>query len=364
MERKLILENGMEFIGKGFGAQVDCISELVFNTAMVGYQEVITDPSYKGQMVIMTYPLIGNYGITDEDYESKSIHASGLIVREYNDKPSNFRYTKTLAEVLEESGVAGIAQVDTRMLTRIIREEGAQLGLITSIDTSLEEGLKRIREYVRPKQHVAQVTCKKKWYARTANPKYSIVAIDCGIKLSMISLLNQYRCNVTIVPYNTDAETIMAMKPDAVFLSNGPGNPEDVHEVIELIKKLQGQVPIMGICLGHQLIALANGMETYKLKFGHRGANHPVVDVRTNKITITSQNHSYSVKDCESKNSNIEITHYNLLDKTVEGLQIKKDYVFSVQYHPESAPGPLDSLNYFELMQNTIDEFKEAKGNE
>ena len=364
MERKLILENGMEFVGKGFGAQVDCISELVFNTAMVGYQEVITDPSYKGQMVIMTYPLIGNYGITDEDNESKAICASGLIVREYNDKPSNFRYTKTLAEVLEESGVAGIAQVDTRMLTRIIREEGAQLALITSVDTTLEEGLKRIDEYEREHNQVAQVTCKKKWYARTANPKYSVVAIDCGVKLSMISLLNQYRCNVTIVPYNTDAKTIMEMKPDAIFLSNGPGNPEDVKEVIELIKEIQGKLPIMGICLGHQLIALANGLKTYKLKFGHRGANHPVIDVRTDKITITSQNHSYAVKDIEDKNSDVTITHYNLLDKTVEGLEIKKDFVFSVQYHPESAPGPLDSLNFFELLQDTIETFWEVKGHE
>ena len=362
MERKLILENGMEFIGKGFGAEVDCISELVFNTAMVGYQEVITDPSYKGQMIVMTYPLIGNYGITDEDNESKSIHASGIIVREYNDKPSNFRYTKTLAEVLEESHVAGIAQIDTRMLTRVIREEGTQLALITSIDTSVEEGLKRIKEYVSPINQVAQVTCKKKWYARTANPEYSVVAIDCGIKLSMIRLLNEYHCNVTIVPYNTDAETIMAMKPDAVFISNGPGNPEDVGEVIELIKKLQGKVVIAGICLGHQLIALANGLETYKLKFGHRGVNHPVLDVRTNKITITSQNHSYVVK--ENKNSEVEITHYNLLDKTVEGLQIKKDYVFSVQFHPESGHGPLGSLNYFELLQNMIEEYKGAKGHE
>lgn len=359
MERKLILANGTEFIGSGFGADGEVIAELVFNTSMVGYQEIITDPSYTDQMVIMTYPLIGNYGITDEDNESKMISISGMIIREYNDKPSNFRYTKTLAEVLEEANVVGITRIDTRMLTRIIRNEGSMLALITDETTSLEEGLEKIRNYVVPHNQVEKVTCKKKWYSRTSNPNYSVVAIDSGIKYNIIRSLNAKGCNVTIVPTSISYEEIMEMKPDGVFLSNGPGDPEDNQGVIELIKKLQGKVPLFGICLGHQMIALANGLKTYKLKFGHRGGNHPVRNLETGRIEITSQNHSYAVDSSSNPNPDLKFTHMNVLDNTVEGLKIEKDYAFSVQYHPESAPGPQDSSYLFDQFIDLMKKWKE-----
>lgn len=347
MNRKLILANGRELYGQGFGAMTSSIAELVFNTSMVGYQEIITDPSYTTQMVVMTYPLVGNYGITEEDNESKGSTMGGFIVREYQAKPSNFRYTKTLSEVLEEYGIPGISQIDTRMLTRIIREEGSMPALITDASTSLAEGMAMLQAY-RPLVHpVSFVSCKKIWYSRTANPRYHVVAVDCGIKYGIIRQLNQKGCNVTIVPYDTDSTTILNMKPDGVFFSNGPGDPAQVTEVIALIRSLQGKVPIFGICLGHQLIALANGCTTYKMKFGHRGGNHPVKHLLTNRIEITSQNHSYAVDAKGPKADALEFTHMNLLDHTVEGLRIASDYLFSVQYHPESNPGPQDSTYLF-----------------
>lgn len=360
MERKLILENGTEFIGSGFGASGEVIAELVFNTSMVGYQEIITDPSYTDQMVIMTYPLIGNYGITDEDNESKMISISGMIIREYNDKPSNFRYTKTLAEVLEEANVVGITRIDTRMLTRIIRNEGSMLALITDETTTLQEGLEKIRNYQIPHNQVEKVTCKKKWYSRTSNPEYSVVAIDSGIKYNIIRSLNQKGCNVTIVPTSITYEEILQMKPDGVFLSNGPGDPQDNQKVINLIQKLQGNIPLFGICLGHQMIALANGLRTYKLKFGHRGGNHPVKNLETGRIEITSQNHSYAVDGNYNPNPDLQFTHINVLDQTVEGLKIEKDYAFSVQYHPESAPGPQDSSYLFDQFIDMMKKWRDA----
>jgi len=359
MERKLILANGTEFIGSGFGAEGEVIAELVFNTSMVGYQEIITDPSYTDQMVIMTYPLIGNYGITDEDNESKMISISGMIIREYNDKPSNFRYTKTLAEVLEEANVVGITRIDTRMLTRIIRNEGSMLALITDETTTLEEGLEKIRNYKVPHNQVEKVTCKKKWYSRTSNPEFSVVAIDSGIKYNIVRSLNAKGCNVTIVPTSITYEEIMEMKPDGVFLSNGPGDPEDNQSVIELIKKLQGNIPLFGICLGHQMIALANGLKTYKLKFGHRGGNHPVRNLENGRVEITSQNHSYAVDSNSNCNPDLTFTHINVLDNTVEGLKIEKDYAFSVQYHPESAPGPQDSIYLFDQFIELMKKWRE-----
>lgn len=358
MERKLILANGVEFIGKGFGASVDSIAELVFNTSMAGYQEVITDPSYTTQMVVMTYPLIGNYGITEEDNESKTSSMGGLIVREYNDKPSNFRYTKTLAETLEEYGVPGIAQIDTRKLTRMIRQEGSQLALITDCSTTVEEGLRKIAEYQRPVNPVGSVSCKKIWYSRTANPSYTVIAIDCGIKYGIVRQFNQKGCNVIIVPYDTDVQTMINMKADGLFISNGPGDPTQVTCVIERIKQLQGTIPIFGICLGHQLIALANGGSTYKMKFGHRGGNHPVKNLLTGKIEITSQNHSYAVDALVNNHPSLEFTHINLLDQTVEGLRIKDQHIFSVQYHPESQPGPQDSSYLFDQFIMMMKEFK------
>ena len=357
--RKLILEDGSEYMGYSFGAVNQRVCEIVFNTSMVGYQEIVSDPSYTDQMVCMTYPLIGNYGITDDDYESKNISIGGLIVRDYNDMPSNFRYTKTLSELLEENDIPAITGIDTRKLTRSIRDIGARRGIITDPATSAEEGMDIIEKTPVPHDAVSRVTCKKKWYSRTSNHRFNVVAVDCGIKLNIVRELNRFGCNVTIVPFDTTAEEIEFMNPDGVFLSNGPGDPEDVVPVIETVKKLRGKYPIFGICLGHQIISLAYGAQTYKLKFGHRGGNHPVKNLATGKIEITSQNHSYAVKTDSVEGTGLKITHMNLLDDTVEGVECKEDRVFSVQYHPESSPGPQDSTYLFDKFINILEEAKQ-----
>ncbi len=346
--RKLVFENGEEYCGSGFGSPRDAVCEIVFNTSMTGYQEIISDPSYTGQAVVMTYPLIGNYGTADEDYETKNPHIGGLIVREYNDFPSNFRYTKTLSEVMEENGIPGISGVDTRKLTRIIRNHGTGRVLITDAETKTEDAVSILQRTPVPHDAVAQVSCKKRWYARTANARYNVAAIDCGIKLNMIRALNQRGCNVTVLPYSATAEEVAKLKPDGILLSNGPGNPEDVQPVIRLVRELRGSFPIFGICLGHQMICLACGAETYKLKFGHRGGNHPVLDLETGKIEITSQNHSYAVREESLRNTGLAVTHRNLLDNTVEGVADPDSNMFGIQYHPESAPGPQDSGYLFD----------------
>ncbi len=346
--KKIVLENGQEFYGYGFGADKEAINEIVFNTSMVGYQEIISDPSYTDQMVCMTYPLIGNYGITDEDYETRVPTMGGLIVREYNDLPSNFRYTKTLSEVLDEYDIPAISGVDTRMITRIIRDEGSQKVIICDADVPYEEALRKVKEYVIPTDMVSRVSCKKRWYSRTPNHKYDVVAIDCGIKLNIIRKLNEKGCNVTVVPYNVTSQEILNMKPDGLFLSNGPGNPEDVQTVINVVRELKGKLPIFGICLGHQMISLALGASTFKMKFGHRGGNHPVKNLANGKLEITSQNHSYAVDVNSLEGTELTLTHMNLLDETAEGVKSEKNKLFSVQYHPESAPGPQDSSYLFD----------------
>ena len=354
IDRKIILEDGSEYYGYGFGSRDNRVCEIVFNTSMVGYQEIVSDPSYTDQMVVMTYPLIGNYGITDDDFESKNISIGGMIVRDYNDMPSNFRYTKTLSELLEENGIPGITGVDTRKLTRSIRDIGSRRVLITDPDTSLEAGLQIIRDTPIPHDAVPRVTSTKTWYSRTSNHRFNVVAVDCGIKLNIVRSLNRYGCNVTIVPYDTTPEEIAFMNPDGIFLSNGPGDPEDVTPVIHTVKELRGRYPIFGICLGHQIISLAYGAKTYKLKFGHRGGNHPVKNLQTGKIEITSQNHSYAVDMDSVAGTDLTVTHVNLLDQTVEGVECAEDNVFSVQYHPESAPGPQDSTYLFEKFINIM----------
>ena len=348
-DKKIILENGKEFYGYGFGAiNKTVINEIVFNTSMVGYQEIISDPSYTDQMVCMTYPLIGNYGICDEDYETRIPTMGGLIVREYNDLPSNFRYTKTLSEVLDEYDIPAISGVDTRMITRIIRDEGSQKVMLCDADMPYDEAYKMLLDYKIPTDMVSRVSCKKRWYSRTPNHKYDVVAVDCGIKLNIIRKLNEKGCNVTVVPYNTTAEEILNMRPDGLFLSNGPGNPEDVTSVIEVVKELKGKLPIFGICLGHQMISLALGAKTFKMKFGHRGGNHPVMNMENGKIEITSQNHSYAVDVNSLEGTPLTLTHKNLLDNTAEGVKAEDYKIFSVQYHPESAPGPQDSAYLFD----------------
>ena len=352
--RKIVLEDGSEYYGYGFGADTEKICEVVFNTSMVGYQEIVSDPSYTYQMVVMTYPIIGNYGINDDDFETKKPTIGGLIVKDYNNIPSNFRYTYTLSELLEEYDIPGIYGIDTRKLTRSIRDLGSRKVIITSNKTKTEDALKKLKEYKIPKDAVSQVSCKKKWYSRTTNARFNIVAIDCGIKLNIVRSLNKHGGNVIVVPYNTTAEEILALKPDGIFISNGPGDPQDVKETINTIKNLIGKKPIFGICLGHQIISLAYGAKTYKLKFGHRGGNHPVKNLKTGKIEITSQNHSYAVDNKSLEKTDLEVTHINLLDNTIEGVECKKDKVFSVQYHPESAPGPQDSGYLFDEFFNML----------
>ncbi|MCR5418599.1 MAG: glutamine-hydrolyzing carbamoyl-phosphate synthase small subunit [Lachnospiraceae bacterium] len=346
--RKLILEDGSEYLGFSFGSDQDRVCEIVFNTSLSGYQEILSDPSYTDQAVVMSYPLIGNYGICDEDYESKLIAPSGLIVRDLNEEPSNFRATRTVSELLGDNGVAGISGIDTRQLVRKIRDCGLMRGLITGPDTSVQEGVKIIKETPVPTDAVKRVSCSKKWYSRTSNPKFNVVAIDCGMKMNIIRMLNKSKCNVTIVPYDTGAEEIMSLHPDGVFVSNGPGDPTDVPQVIETLRTLGDSIPMFGICLGHQLIALSRGARTYKLKFGHRGGNHPVKELATGKIEITSQNHSYAVEEDSLAGTGLAASHINVLDGTVEGLRSEDGKVFSVQYHPESCPGPCDSGYLFE----------------
>ncbi len=347
LDRKLILEDGTYYEGIGFGADKEVVCEIVFNTSMAGYQEILSDPSYTDQAIVMSYPLIGNYGICEEDFESKMIGASALIVRDINDNPSNFRYTKSVPELLEEARVTGISGIDTRKLVRSIRDYGSRRCIITDINTSVEKGVSKIKDTPLPHDAVERVSCKKRYYSRTSNPLYNVVAIDCGMKTNIVRMLNDSRCNVTVVPYDTSSSDIMALNPDGLFISNGPGDPTDVPEVIETLRELKGRVPMFGICLGHQLIALSYGAKTYKLKFGHRGGNHPVRDVRTGKIEITSQNHSYAVDERSLDGNELSVSHINILDDTIEGLYSDKNKVFSVQYHPESAPGPQDSRYLF-----------------
>ncbi len=346
--RKVVLENGMQFGGTGFGAARDVVCEMVFDTAMVGYQEVVTDPSFTEQIVVMTYPLIGNYGITDEDYETRVPTLGGMVVREYNDLPSNFRYTKTLSEIMEENGIPGIQGVDTRQITKILRESGVVRAMITDESTPLEEALRRIRHYQAPIDCVGRVSCKKKWYARTPNHRYHVVAVDCGIKLNIVRCLNDFGCNVTVVPYTTSYEEILAMKPDGVLISNGPGDPHHVTAVIELIGQLRGKLPMFGICMGHLLMALALGAKCVRMKHGHHGGNHPVKNLQTGKLVITGQNHNYMVDPDSLPGTGLEVTEINVLDGTIEGMECAADKLFCVQYHPEGAPGPNDSLRLFE----------------
>ena len=350
------MEDGSEYIGYGFGADKTAVCEIVFNTSVTGYQEIVSDPSYTDQAVVMSYPLIGSYGVADEDFESRMISPSGMIIREINENPSNFRSTRSLSELLAENGVPGLYGVDTRKLVRSIRDLGARRGVIADISMTAEEGVKLIADTPVPHDAVSRCSCAKKWYSRTSNPRFHVVAVDCGMKSNIVRMLNKNKCNVTIVPYNTSADEILSLRPDGVFISNGPGDPVDVPEVIETLKKLRGKLPIFGICLGHQLIALSYGASTYKLKFGHRGGNHPVRDERTGRIVITSQNHSYAVDDKSLEKTDLKVSHRNVLDDTVEGLYCDADKVFSVQYHPESAPGPQDGSYLFEVFTKNMSE--------
>lgn len=369
--RKLILEDGREYLGYSFGSRSEKICELVFNTSMTGYQEILSDPSYTYQAIVMTYPMIGNYGMAASDYESATPTAGALIVREYNNEPSNFRSVSTLSEIMEKYDIPGISGIDTRELTRRIRTGGSCRVLITDRSTTLEEGLEKLKADPIPHDAVSKVSTKdsrtyypaKTFYSGLRQKPFHIAAIDCGMKQNIVRTFDRYGCTVTVVPWNTSASAIESLAPDGVFISNGPGDPIDVPETISTVKTLLGKYPMFGICLGHQIISLAYGAKTYKLKFGHRGGNHPVKNLKTGAIEITSQNHSYAV-DIESLNgTDLALTHVNLLDGTAEGAECLKDRVFSVQYHPESAPGPQDSTYLFDHFITMLREARNAQKN-
>ncbi len=360
-DRKLILENGEEYCGFSFGSDREKILEIVFNTSMAGYQEILSDPSYTDQAVVMTYPLIGNYGMAEDDYETDLPTIGALIVREYNDEPSNFRSAETLGAVMKRYGIVGISGVDTRRLTRSIRDHGSRMALLTRMETTLEDGLRRIKAYRAPRDAVSRVSCRCPWDTPATGAPFHVIALDCGMKKNLVRSLTERGCRVTVVPWDTPAPAIRALSPDGVFLSNGPGDPRDVPETIRTVRELLGEFPIFGVCLGHQILSLAYGAETYKLKFGHRGGNHPVQDLETGRIEITSQNHSYAVEEESLAKTPLVVTHRNLLDGTVEGVKCAGDRAFSVQYHPESAPGPRDSAHLFDRFIKLMEEYHAKK---
>jgi carbamoyl-phosphate synthase small subunit len=354
MKARLFLQDGTLFEGRSFGAEGISVGEVVFNTSMTGYQEILTDPSYYGQIVTMTYPLIGNYGISRDDNESLKPKAFGLIVREAAEFASNWRNEYSLDVYLKEYGIIGISNVDTRMLTRKLRMHGTMKGVLTTGDEPLEELRERLQAPLF-RDHVARVSTK----CVSIAPSYGkrVVLIDYGAKHNIQRELVRRGCEVVTVPYDTTAKEILRFRPDGVMLSNGPGDPKDVPVAIETIRELLGKLPIFGICLGHQLLALACGADTEKLKFGHRGGNHPVKELATGRTVITSQNHGYAVTPESVKGTDLEISHINLNDGTVEGLVHKRLPAFSVQYHPESAPGPLDSGYLFDRFHELMESF-------
>ena len=357
MRAVLVLEDGTVFEGEGFGAQGEAFGEVVFNTSITGYQEIITDPSYKGQIVLMTYPLIGNYGVNEEDVESRKPWLEGFVVKELSSIRSNWRSTMGLDEYLKKHNIAGIQGIDTRALTRHLRMNGAQQGVISSVDFDINSLMKKLKCSPRlvGVDLVKDVTCKEvyDWTTdhrpqTTDKKRFKVIVLDCGVKLNILRNLVSAGCKVRVFPAQTSAEQILKLKADGLLLSNGPGDPEAVPYVIAAARKLIGKLPIFGICLGHQMLGLALGGKTYKLKFGHHGGNHPVKDLKTGAVAITSQNHGFNVDMKSLSDKNIVMTHQNLYDGTAEGLEHKKLKLFSVQYHPEAGPGPHDTRYLFE----------------
>lgn len=356
----LVLEDGRTFRGLSFGAEGETFGEMVFNTSMTGYQEILTDPSYAGQLVCMTYPLIGNYGVNEEDTESRKPWAEGFVVKEVSRIASNWRASETLDSYLKRHKIVGIEKIDTRALVRHIRDKGAMRAVISTVDldeNSLLEKVKNSPEMTN-RELASAVTIEQSFdYPAENEAKYHVVAYDFGVKTNSLREFAKFGCRLTVVPQNTPADEVLALNPDGIFLSNGPGDPATMKSVVAEIKKLtEKNVPMFGICLGHQILGQVFGGKTYKLKFGHRGGNQPIKNLATGKIEITSHNHGFAV-DAKSLPANVEVSHINLNDQTVAGLKHKTLPIFSVQYHPESAPGPHDSeylfQDFIELMENS-----------
>lgn len=355
--KKLVLENGMEFYGVGFGADNRKVCEVVFNTSVVGYQEIISDPSYAEQIVVMTYPLIGNYGITDEDFESRTPSIGGIVVRECCDTPSNFRFTKTLEEELDEHGIPCLSGVDTRMLTKVIRSLGRPMGAIVEAEMPKEKALKLIASTPRATDLVSRVSCRKRWLSRTPNHTYHVVAVDCGIKASVIKTLNGRGCNVTIVPYCSPAEVILAFNPDGILFSNGPGSAADAPEVSKLFKALKGKKPICGIGLGCEIIADACGAKLEKEGCGIHG-DHPVRDLSCGRINIAVLNQSFYIAGIEG--TKLSATHVTVPEGNVVGFENEKDKIFAVQFQLESAPGPKDNVGLIDKFIKMMEDNRNA----
>ncbi|WP_028777082.1 carbamoyl phosphate synthase small subunit [Shimazuella kribbensis] len=353
MKARLLLIDGTVFMGISFGATGESIGEVVFNTSMTGYQEIVTDPSYCGELITMTYPLIGNYGFNREDNESLTPHCQGLIVREHAEYASNWRNELSIHEWLAMHHIVGISDIDTRMLTRKIRIHGTMKGMITTSDEPVEVLLTRLQDASLRTDQVAQVSTKN--VQISPNNGKRVVLVDYGAKHNIHRELIERDCEVVVVPYNTTAEEILKYQPDGVMLSNGPGDPKDVPESVQAIQDLLGKVPIFGICLGHQLLSLACGADTEKLKFGHRGGNHPVKELSSGRSYLTAQNHGYVVRESSLENTALKVSHLALNDGTIEGVEHKEVPAFSVQYHPESAPGPLDSGYLFDRFMTMME---------
>ena len=359
MKAFLILEDGHVFTGRSIGSTREAVSEIVFNTSMTGYLEVLTDPSYAGQAVVMTYPLIGNYGICYEDMESERPWVDGFIVRELSRMPSNFRCEDTIQNFLEKNDIPGICGIDTRALTKILRESGTMNGMITTNENyDMDEVMKKLKAYSTG-DDVSKVTCREKSVLPGAG--YKVALLDLGAKRNIARSLNERGCEVTIYPSFTTAEEIIASNPDGIMLSNGPGDPKACAQVIKEIRKLyETDIPIFAICLGHQLMALATGADTFKLKYGHRGGNHPVKDMETGRVYISSQNHGYAVNP-ESLDPKVAVPAFtNVNDGTNEGLKYVGKNIFTVQYHPEACPGPQDSSYLFDRFLKMMEEKKNA----
>jgi carbamoyl-phosphate synthase small subunit len=368
MKATLVLADGTVFRGSSVGATGEKVGEVVFNTAITGYQEILTDPSYRGQIVTMTYPHIGNTGVNFEDNEAVRPYLSGFIVKEFCPYPSNWRKKDDLDDFLNKNGIMGLHDIDTRRLTRNLRETGAKKGIISTEDHDHESLLKKVREFpdIEGLDLVKEVTCSDpydwneptwRWNAgpERPEPQFRVAAYDFGIKQNILRLLVDAGARVRVFPATASAEDVLAFEPDGVFLSNGPGDPQTVSYAIENVRRLIGKRPVFGICLGHQILGLALGGKTFKLTFGHHGANHPVRRLETGHVEITSQNHNFAV-DPESVRSECEISHINLNDQTVEGMVHRKYPVFSIQYHPEASPGPHDSRYLFDRFKKMIEE--------